>query len=1178
MIQGDVADVVVGDHGGNIEVSTLGAGDTVVQDIICFQTDIVALLYSDLDIIECLQRSGDHDGFNDLLAVAGDPQFDGNTAIRSTTELNAASRFSTGKGHRNDAGLGCPPGDSCRAGIRSRTQAGAQDAIHRSSLFACGHVSMTVVMRPVVVITHIVHVLEHTIGIHILVEPDIALVGRGIILSKVINVIDGDGIILADAVGGSGPQDHAAGHDRIIGLEYIVQVDGGGDIVLEGHIGQDLADSGSIARGAGNLDDRGVALIEHIAGLHDVQALGGNGGIHDLDQVQGVAQNHLGGAGGQAGEGQLSGLLGGLHGLVDQPLAAVAAPVGPAGSVVGAGAVQVVEVPPGCSVVVIRDFLTDGPFICHVIGCAVYHGQNVLVFAQVGGLVTDHHVHVIEILNGGGGTIFDGDVPHIGAVNAGIAVGQEQGLIAAIGRIFCVAHIGFGVGAVEQVLAVLQSRLAGHLIALGPHSSAARAQRCVGDGCIAQGQGGVGAVLQREGIGSVRRNSDRHALGNALHLGGADAGLMDADVGDQFVQRVAVEVLIAVHALKGVQAHQTSLVNGLTGIDGGRVGLQLVAVEYALIRLKVGIAGCQSGRGSGAAIYEAGVFGDGVRVIGDRCKVVVNVVAPLSADGTPVVQSAGAGIRAIVVYVIVRQSAAPSTSGGGTGVVEDVVVDVVASAAAHVAGNGTVNLNIFRHVENVVIDLAIRAAGDVQNTGQVVLADVVAENAIDGLTTADHETAAAIAGGIVVLVDGSVAVVSVPGLAVAVVDTVIALVVLEDGSLALPGPDASSDHALAVILVRVFLADGRSVNRASHVAGVSRCNVVLDQRLIAVHNGDGVAANVRQVVVMDIDIGGTVGIAFLIGDLSDIVDPCGRIGVAHGNAPAVDIFQHTAGDLHIVIAGNASVSAVGAVADQIDTAVAQMLVVDVALDIVDIQIFQHDVVDGALVLGNTSHAGAVHTVSSAVGLRTEVALVGHGNVADLNVLHIVQQDAGRNIALSDMLRTDRQQRLVGIVILDKLLIPNAALTGGSRDQGLLTFAVGVDDDRLLRRAGTALSAILIETIDVQILILEHRISFQQDRVTRSQGKLIDLVQGFKGGVFAGTIVTVVAVFIRDVVGGTAALGLIGALLCRYRGNRHAAQDHDQNQDRSQNTFFHNLLLSCLYISDAKHQNRPTPPL
>ena len=156
------------------------------------------------------------------------------------------------------------------------------------------------------------------------------------------------------------------------------------------------------------------------------------------------------------------------------------------------------------------------------------------------------------------------------------------------------------------------------------------------------------------------------------------------------------------------------------------------------------------------------------------------------------------------------------------------------AAAVHNLGQ------VFADVEGVVVDLGGGGVGDQKQAVVVVLADVVAHRALDGLGLAEQHEAALVVVAVVVLVGGAPAGVAVVGLAVAVVDGAVGLVELEEGVLTAPGPDGGVVHGAVIAL---------------GVLARAAADVVLDEGRNAELGHDGVAAGLLHIVVADDHVG-----------------------------------------------------------------------------------------------------------------------------------------------------------------------------------------------------------------------------------------------------------------------------------------------------------------------------------
>ena len=261
------------------------------------------------------------------------------------------------------------------------------------------------------------------------------------------------------------------------------------------------------------------------------------------------------------------------------------------------------------------------------------------------------------------------------------------------------------------------------------------------------------------------------------------------------------------------------------------------------------------------------------------------------------------------------------------------------------------------------------------------MADVVAEGVVDALALAEHHTATAIVAAVVVLVNGSVAGVSVPCLSVLVVDGVVGFVVLEQGGFAFPWPDGSRGHAatfsLFVVQIRV------------DVYGDIFGYIVLDQRFKTVHRCDAVSADIFDKVVFDHEIGGAVGFHYFIGQFQGC-EFVMLISVACGDSPSAAVFDFAVMDVDTVITGDSGLFFVVRAGDgHVDAAVIQMFVVDISLYIMDVQVIELDLMQGSVILRDDGYAGAVHTVCLVQTFIFDAWIIRNLQISDGNVLCIV---------------------------------------------------------------------------------------------------------------------------------------------------------------------------------------------
>ena len=234
---------------------------------------------------------------------------------------------------------------------------------------------------------------------------------------------------------------------------------------------------------------------------------------------------------------------------------------------------------------------------------------------------------------------------------------------------------------------------------------------------------------------------------------------------------------------------------------------------------------------------------------------------------------------------------------------------------------------------------------------------------------------------VIVLVDGAVAGIRVPGLAVLVEAGVVGFVELKHRVLALPGPHGRG----GLPQPGAFLGVDPVVDLRGDVFG----HVPLDQGLVAIHGSNTVAADVPEEAVLNENAGVAVGLYGFIRQVQSGKMLMG-VAVARGNAPAAAALYPAMGDVQVFITGDFPVFLLRLLADAVDAAVSQVLVIDVALHIVDVESRQGNAVKGAPVLGHHRHAGAVHFVPLVVPLsRQETGVIGNFQVPEADVFAVI---------------------------------------------------------------------------------------------------------------------------------------------------------------------------------------------
>lgn len=133
------------------------------------------------------------------------------------------------------------------------------------------------------------------------------------------------------------------------------------------------------------------------------------------------------------------------------------------------------------------------------------------------------------------------------------------------------------------------------------------------------------------------------------------------------------------------------------------------------------------------------------------------------------------------------------------------------------------------HDEGIAINMGIGVFAGIQNSVPVQEADVVAKRIVDAFAQAEHDAAAAVAVAVVVLVEGAVTGIRVPGPAVLVEAGMVGFVVLKQSILALPGPHGRG----GLPQPGAFLGVDPVVDLRGDVFG----HVPPDQGLVAIHGG-----------------------------------------------------------------------------------------------------------------------------------------------------------------------------------------------------------------------------------------------------------------------------------------------------------------------------------------------------
>ena len=204
---------------------------------------------------------------------------------------------------------------------------------------------------------------------------------------------------------------------------------------------------------------------------------------------------------------------------------------------------------------------------------------------------------------------------------------------------------------------------------------------------------------------------------------------------------------------------------------------------------------------------------------------------------------------------------------------------------------------------------------------------------------------------------------------------VIHFVILEHCILALPGPDTCC-HTTEITLAIVALID---------LPSSSVRNVMLDQRTETVHGGNGVTAGVFHEIAPDDNLCCPVTLCHFVRDfLCGKMVPVGRVG--QSNAPAADILDNAVLNSHIMIPGNTSDSFVLWVKyGEVNAAIVHVLIVNIAFHILDIQMIQINMVQGAFILSCHRNTGTIHGMKIVIGDGLIHGSVGNCNVSNLDI-------------------------------------------------------------------------------------------------------------------------------------------------------------------------------------------------
>ncbi len=304
--------------------------------------------------------------------------------------------------------------------------------------------------------------------------------------------------------------------------------------------------------------------------------------------------------------------------------------------------------------------------------------------------------------------------------------------------------------------------------------------------------------------------------------------------------------------------------------------------------------------------------------------------------------------------------------------------------------------------------MCLWASKGIQNCPQIVLADIITEGGSVCLIEAHHQAAAFIIMAVIILVNGAVAPICVPGLPVSIIVVGIlrikGFIILEHGVFALPRPDPSR-KPLGFSL--------RAIIPAVHLPGRPVRYIVLHQRLITVHHRNRIPACVLDIIVLDYNIRRTIFGNILIGNLhARKLAPERRI--AYGYPPAVCIDNAAPVNQHIIETRNAGLGRheilcpicfvlclciMRHIDSKVNAAVVHMFVINIADHIMDIQVLQMDMVNGAFVLRYGRHASTIHHINCIIHCVYLRVSVDNLQILDFYVLAVVQQDGRRYVSL-----------------------------------------------------------------------------------------------------------------------------------------------------------------------------------
>ena len=130
------------------------------------------------------------------------------------------------------------------------------------------------------------------------------------------------------------------------------------------------------------------------------------------------------------------------------------------------------------------------------------------------------------------------------------------------------------------------------------------------------------------------------------------------------------------------------------------------------------------------------------------------------------------------------------------------------------------------------------------------------------------------------------------------------------------------------------------------------------------------------------------------------------------NSPTAAIFYHTVVNMQTIIAGNRCMTTFGFQRRAINSTVIQMFIVDIALYIVNIQIFQFNIVQCTSVLCYHRNTCTIHLVWLVVHFPQYNRVIDNFQTFHTDIFTIVQQHSGRNIPFPCVIRRVQRSAVI----------------------------------------------------------------------------------------------------------------------------------------------------------------------